>query len=223
MKASDIVAVPLQWGSAIRRRRVFHPVGVMANGSLERLAPPGEGLPMESSDVLGRVSKAVGLPGGLPDIIGLAVRIPPQPFAATPWDILMASAGSGLVTRFALRPVASWHASLSSLMPLRYDGKYWWVRAKMTSELNAEGLALDDIADQIDRGGVEFELDQAAGTEDFRPLARVRFDEVVPAGPSNEVAFDPTLHTAPGVKLAPEWLTDIRQRAYERSRAGRPD
>ena len=108
VKASDIVAVPLQWGSAIRRRRVFHPVGVMASGSLERLAPPGEGLPVESSEVLGRLSKGIGLPGGLPDIIGLAVRIPPQPFAATPWDILMASAGSGLLTRFALRPRILW-------------------------------------------------------------------------------------------------------------------
>ncbi|MGB8506468.1 hypothetical protein [Mycobacterium sp.] len=97
MKASDIVAKPLQWGSAIRRRRVFHPIGVMANGSLERLAPPGEGLPVESSDVVGRVSKGIGLPGGLPDIIGLAIRIPPQPFAATSWDILMAldSRGGG--------------------------------------------------------------------------------------------------------------------------------
>ena len=112
VKASDIVALPLQWGSAIRRRRVFHPVGVIAYGSLERLASPGEGLPIESSDVVGRVSKGIGLPGGLPDIIGLAIKIPPQPFAGTPWDILMASAGSGcgVLSRFARRPVTSWRA-----------------------------------------------------------------------------------------------------------------
>lgn len=141
----------------------------MAKGSFERLAPPGEGLPVESSEVVGRVSKGIGLP----DIIGLAIRIPPQPFAATPWDILMASAGSGVLTRFALRPVTSWHAPMSSLMPLRYDGKYWWVRAKLTSDLDAEGLSLDDVAEQIDRDGVEFELRQAAGINDFEPLARV--------------------------------------------------
>jgi hypothetical protein len=93
----------------------------------------------------------------------------------------------------------------------------------MTSDLDADGLSLGGVAEQIDRAGVEFELDQAAGTNDFEPLARIRFHEVVAAGPSNEVAFDPTIHTAPGVKLAPEWLTNIRQRAYERSRAGRPD
>ena len=176
---------------------------------------------MESSDVVGRVSKGIGLPGGLPDIIGLAIRIPPQPFAATSWDILMAPAGSGLLTRFALRPVTSWHASMSSLMPLRYEGKYWWVRSTMTSELDANGLSLDDVADQIHRSGVEYLLDQAAGADDFQPLARVRFDDVVSAGPSNDVDFDPTIHSAPGVKLAPEWLTDIRRRAYDRSREGR--
>ena len=182
-------------------------------------------MPIESSDVVGRVSKGIGLPGGLPDIIGLAIKIPPQPFAATPWDILMASAGSGsgVLTRFALRPVTSWRAPMSSLMPLRYDDRYWWVRAQMTAGPDASGLSLDDISEQIGDGGIEFVLDQAAGTGDFQPLARVRFDEVIAAGPSNGVAFDPTINTAPGVKLAPEWLTEIRRRAYERSRKGRPD
>jgi hypothetical protein len=102
-----------------------------------------------------------------------------------------------------------------------YGGNYWWVRAMMTSELRAEGLSLEAVAEQIDRDGLEFELDQAAGANDFAPLARVRFREVIAAGPSNEVAFEPTIDTAPGGKLAPEWLTDIRQRAYE-GRAGRP-
>ena len=175
---------------------------------------------MESSDVVGRVSKGIGLPGGLGNVIGLAIRIPPQPFAATPWDILLASAGSGLVTRFALRPVTSWGATMTSLMPLRYERTYWWIRAQMTGGPRS-GLELDDISQHIDDGGVEFRLDQAAGTNEFQPLARVRFHEVISAAPSDDVAFDPTIHSAPGVKLAPEWLTELRQRAYERSREGR--
>ncbi|HEY7051781.1 MAG TPA: phosphodiesterase [Mycobacterium sp.] len=221
MKASDIVALPLGLGSAIRRRRVFHPAGVIANGSLERIAPPGEGLPVDSSEVIGRVSKAIGLPGALPDLIGLAIRIPPQPFAATPWDILTASTGSGRLTRFALRPVTSWQAPMTTLMPLRYHGKYWWIRAQMTSTFDADGLSLDDAIEHLNRDGLEYRLDQACGSNDFEPLAAVRLEDVVPAGPSRDVAFDPTIHSAPDVKLAPEWLTDIRRRAYERSREGR--
>jgi hypothetical protein len=222
VKSSDVIALPLQLGSAIRRRRIFHPVGVMANGTIERLAAPKDGLPVESSEITGRVSKGVGLPGPLPDIIGLAIRLPPLPFAPTPWDILMASAGSGVLTRFALRPVASWRAPMSSLMPLRHGGKYWWVRAKMASTLEGSGLSLDKIADKIDSDGIDYEIDQAAGTSEFQPLARVRLHQVISVGATNDVAFDPTTHTAPDVKLAPEWLTEIRRRSYERSREGRP-
>jgi hypothetical protein len=222
VKGSDVVALPLQLGSAIRRRRIFHPVGVLANGTIERLAPPKDGLPVESSDVVGRVSKGVGLPGSLPDIIGLAVRMPPLPFAPTSWDVLTASAGSGVLTRFALRPVTSWRAPMSSLMPLRYEGRYWWIRAKMTSDFEASGLSIDAIAEKVASDGIEYEIDQAAGVSEFQPLARVRFHEVTAVGATNDVAFDPTIHTAPDVKLAPEWLTDIRRRSYERSREGRP-
>jgi hypothetical protein len=58
-------------GSTIRRGRVFHPIGLMANDSPQRLASPGEGLPVESVGVVGRVSKGVGLPGGVSDITRL--------------------------------------------------------------------------------------------------------------------------------------------------------
>jgi hypothetical protein len=222
VKASDLVAVPLQLGSAVRGRRVFHPVGVMASGSLERLAPPGKGLPVESSEVVARVSKALGLPGGIPDLIGLALRLPPQAFAPTPWDILMVSAGSGLLTRFALHPVTSWRTTMTTLMPVKYDGQYWWVRAQLTAGLDEVGLSLDRISAAVSHGCLAFQLDQAQGTGQFEPLAQMRLTKVITGGPSSDVNFDPTTHSAPGVKLAPEWLTDIRRRAYERSRRGRP-
>jgi hypothetical protein len=117
-----LVALPLQLGSAVRHRRVFHPLGVQAQGHLTRVAPPGEGLPIETVDVQARVSKAVGSPGGLPDLISLAWRMPPQASATRPWDVLMVSAGSGLLTRFTLRPTTSWPgATLSTLMPRRHS------------------------------------------------------------------------------------------------------
>ena len=78
VRASDIVTAPVRLGAAIRNRRLFHPIGVVADGILERVAPPNEGLPMVSCDVIGRVSKGIGLRGALPDIAGLAWRMPPQ-------------------------------------------------------------------------------------------------------------------------------------------------
>ncbi len=221
MKVSDLVALPLQLGSAVRHRRVFHPDGVLAEGRIERLAPLGVGLPMESADILGRVSKAVGVPGSLPDLIGLAWRMPPRAVAATPWDVLAVSAGSGLLTRFALRPTLSWTGTtLTTLMPLHRDDGWWWLKAEMTTQIGG-GLSLDAVREAIGGDGVVFDVQQAHGTDSFEPLAALTFTTVIPTDEDHDVSFDPTRHTTPGVELGPQWLTGLRGQAYLRSRRGR--
>jgi hypothetical protein len=152
----------------------------------------------------------------LSDIAGLAFRMPPGAFAATPWDVLLASAGSGLLTRVVLQPVTSWSGvSCSSVMPLGYEGGVWWLRARMASGMDGAGLSLDTITDRLGRGGVPFDVEHANGTGGFRPLARLSLDEVIPTDdPASGVSFDPTLHCPPGVKLLPGWLTDVRRLAY---------
>jgi hypothetical protein len=221
VKASDIVALPLQLGSAIRHRRVFHPLGVLAEGHLRRTAPVGEGLPVESADILGRVSKAVDVPGSLPDLVGLAWRIPPPTPAKTPWDVLLVSAGSGLLTRFVLRPTSSWTGTtLTTLMPLRHGNDWWWVRAELKSQV-AEGLSLADVSAAIAGDGIVFDVTQARGTGPFLPLATLELTKVIPTDEKHDVSFDPTRNSAPGVGLGPQWLTTLRERAYLRSRRGR--
>jgi hypothetical protein len=222
VQASDIAALPIRLGAAVRHRRLFHPDGVLAEGILERTAPPDQGLPMESCDVIGRVSKAIGSDGALPDIAGLAWRIPPTPDlrSCSPWDVLLASTLAGSAGRFVLRPLSSWSgATFSSLMPLRFEGGLWWVRARLVTDIEATGLSLDLIRDQIASGGVEFDIEQAAGTGGFLPLARLTLRHVDPS--RDDVAFDPTMHSDPEVQLAPRWLSDFRRAAYRRSREGR--
>jgi hypothetical protein len=220
VNVSDLLAKPFQWGSALRGRRFFHPVGVLAQGSLERVAPAGEGLPLPSSGVVARISKAAGTPGALPDFIGLAIRVAPQRVAATPWDILLVSAGSGVLARaVALRPTASWAGqTLTSLMPFGYRGSVWWLRARSMTDVNGFGLSLDSIEHAIG-DGIDFAIDQACGRGDFAPLARLTLTGVL--DPEPDVSFDPVANTAPGVSLYPEWLADLRARAYRRSREGR--
>jgi hypothetical protein len=221
MDVSDIVTLPLQLGSAVRHRRVFHPSGVLAEGHLKRVAPPGQGLPIESVDVLARVSKAVGTPGGLPDLIGLAWRMPPPASATRPWDVLMVSAGSGLLTRFALRPTASWAGTtLSTLMPLRRSDGWWWLKAEMVTPLSG-WLSLDAVREAITSDGIAFDVQQAHGTGPFEPLAELNVTAAIPTDADHDVSFDPTRNTAPDVELGPEWLTRLRERAYLRSRRGR--
>jgi hypothetical protein len=220
VQASDVAALPIRLGAALRRRRLFHPDGVMAEGILERVAPPGEGLPMQSCDVIGRVSKGIGLRGGLPDIAGLAWRIPPPQDlrSCVPWDVLLASTISH--SRFILAPLRSWSgATFSCLMPLRFDGDVWWVRARLDTKIDEPGLSLDTIRNQIDSGGIAFDVEQANGTSGFRPLARLTLRHLDPS--RDDVAFDPILHSDEDVRLVPGWLADLRRAAYRRSREGR--
>lgn len=217
----EVAAKPFQWGSALRGRRLFHPVGVLAEGSVERVAPEGEGLPISSSEVVARVSKAVGTLGSLPDFIGLAFRLAPRERTETPWDILLVSAGSGVLARaVALRPAMSWTGqTLTSLMPVSYRGDVWWLRARTLSVVDGAGLSLDRVRDAIAGGGMRFAIDQARGRDDFAPVARLSLTGVI--DPDPEVSFDPVVNTPPGVSLSPGWLADLRARAYRRSRDGR--
>lgn len=222
MNVSDIVALPFEWGSALRGKRFFHPLGVLAEGSIERIAPPEDGLPIPTSDAVARLSKATGTPAALPDFVGLALRVTP-PGAETPWDILLVSAGSGLLSRaVALRPVTSWtgHA-LTTLMALRYRGGNWWLRARIETEIDGLGLSLDSVRSRIEHGGIRVALDQACGRGDFTPLARLSLTGVIDTDRDRDVSFDPVVNTAPGLSLYPGWLADLRASAYRRSRDGR--
>jgi hypothetical protein len=220
VQASDIVALPIRLSAAVRQSRLFHPDGVLAEGILERIAPPNEGLPMQSCDVIGRVSKAIGLPGALPDIAGLAWRIPPPQDlrSCVPWDVLLASTVAN--SRIVLAPTRSWSkTTFSCLMPLRFHGDAWWVRARLVTKIEELGLSLDTIRNQIDSGAIDFDIDQAKGTGGFSPLARLSLRHLDPS--NDDVAFDPVLHSDEDVRLVPGWLADFRRAAYRRSREGR--
>lgn len=227
MKASDLVGVPIEWGAALRHRRLFHPRGVLADGRIERVAPPDEGLPVPSGPVVGRLSKAVGVPGSLPDAAGLAWRMFAGPEGDSPWDVLLVTAGIGdasaVPNRLLLHPVTGWaDTRYSSLMPLSYRGKLWWVRASMVTDIAADGLTLDAVGDTLAHSEIDFDIEQACGSGDFHPLARLSLSRVRPVTtPEQDVSFDPVRNTAPGVCVWPQWLRSLRRLAYRRSREGR--
>jgi hypothetical protein len=220
VQASDIVALPIRLGAAVRRNRLFHPDGVLAEGILERVAPPDEGLPMQSCDVVGRISKGIGMPGTLPDVAGLAWRIPPPQDlrSCVPWDVLLASTVAN--SRIVLTPTRSWSkTTFSSIMPLRFRADAWWVRARLVTKIDEPGLSLDTIRNQIDSGAIDFDIEQAKGTGGFSPLARLSLRHLDPS--TDDSAFDPVMHSDEDVRLAPGWLADFRRAAYRRSREGR--
>lgn len=218
MKVSEIAALPIRAGAAVRHARLFHPVGVLGSGTISRTAAAGTGLPLTDGDVIGRFSKGAGTPGGLPDFAGLAWRSHIDG-DARPWDVLMVSAAG----RVALTPSMSWSSAVfSTLMPLGYRGAVYWLRARLSSPTDVRGLSVDDMRRRLSTGRVVLDVEQAQGTGEFTPLAVVEFDRPIEtAWPPTDISFDPAINLADGVTLLPQWLTAVRRRAYRSSREGR--
>ncbi|MFF2841350.1 hypothetical protein [Paenarthrobacter sp. NPDC057981] len=107
----------------VRPNRPIHPKGIRLVGTLERDDGdrPASGIPWldtpGSTEVEARISRSIGLPDALPDIIGLAVRFTEQGERS---DMLLATTGPTGLGRFILRlrrDAAG--AVFSSMMPYK--------------------------------------------------------------------------------------------------------
>ncbi|MBD0861877.1 hypothetical protein IA539_11720 [Gordonia sp. zg691] len=226
----DLITAPFGWLSALRHARVFHPDGLLCGGSA---AVSGDHpLPFRSGPVSVRVSKGIGTPGGLPDIVGLAIRFPassspatdtataarsPGTTAAGAWDLLLAGPAP-LSGRLPVPlPTTHWATEVSSLTPYRHDGELYWIRARIFEPADASGLSIEDLAAFV-RQNKPIVIILEAGSRRFVPIARIELDHLLTG---LDVDFDPILHKPDGVEFAPSWLGDLRRRAYRDSRAGR--
>jgi len=219
MTISELATLPFRAGASLRDKRFFHPAGVLCGGTVLRTAVDGDGLPLVSGDVVGRISKGVGTPGSAPDFAGLAWRMSSDADGERRWDVLTVSSA----LRAALLPAASWQsAAFSTLMPLGYRGGVFWLRAQMITPLPDGKLSLDVIVDRLEQGPIEFAVTQARGTGRFTDLATVTFDRALRGDePGCDEPFDPSIHSGTAVSLLPRWLTTLRRSAYRNSREGR--
>ncbi|MDZ7918262.1 MAG: phosphodiesterase [Rhodococcus sp. (in: high G+C Gram-positive bacteria)] len=215
-----VMGVPFRALSAVRGARAFHPDGVSYNAELVRLVPDDSALPLYPCVVSVRVSKGIGVPAGLPDVAGVAIRLPPAVLGGVPWDIVLAGSATGRFGRMVPWPSASWNAAhLSSLMPLKYEGRLWWLRARITAPTFG-GMRIDDVAHALEHDRVNILIEHAGGTGVFEPLATVH--SMHPTSPVLEIAaFDPIRNCPPVVRPQPEWLRALRLSAYRNSRTGR--
>lgn len=180
----------------------LHPEGEVYAGRLVRrgtaygphtdvpwIDEPGE------DDVVVRLSRAVGLPDGVPDIHGLALRV----LGPDPADLLFANTGTHRLTRFAL--TASRHPRarpMTTLLPYRAPSGPVLLRA--------------DSA-----GPASYELSWARPSGRWHPFATLRLDE---HRGDPTISFDPVLHRLPGLEQYPAVLR-LREPAYRRARRSR--
>ena len=219
--AGRAVAVPL--GALARRRRgkPMHPRGAVLDAVLERAGgPAGWGVPWLAGSgeqvALVRLSRGAGLPAPLPDLLGLAVRLPGTGTEG-PVDLLMSSTGRGRLTRWvpALRQDAV--AVYSSIMGYRSDAGT--LRLAALPEDDAVPSEPAPLAAAVAREGLSFTLAAACGRGPWVPFGRLVLG--APAEPLDpDVRFDAVLNPPPG--LVPDGpMARFRAPAYARARRAR--
>lgn len=177
-------------GGRIVRSGLAEPSGV------QWLDEPG------TDEVIVRVSRAVGLPERLPDVLGLALRIPVATDKHA--DLLLATTGYGRVTRFVLAPARRPdHARFSTLLPYR----------------TPEGPAVVGAVPSATGATLGYELQVAIGVGPWRTFGTLEVPQ--PGGLRDlEVTFDPMLNTLPGLEPYP-WVKRLRESSYRAARRSR--
>ncbi|MCF6379936.1 hypothetical protein L2K70_20170 [Nocardioides KLBMP 9356] len=191
-----------------RSAPAFHPDGALYEG-LAVVRGPG---PLPEGDVacLVRLSKGIGTPRGAPDLLGVAIRLLHDP----PIDVLCTSApgdGSGW-RRFVLRPARRWGGiTATSLMQWSRAGRRMSVLVEMPRGLGSPepDVLVDRLPTTLALRVVDRDGHVQAGTI-----------EVLRRSQLERPAFDPVLYPPPSWRLAPRWLSALRERAYVGSRDG---
>jgi hypothetical protein len=181
----------------------LHPRGEVTAAVLRRTGEgPPTGVPWLDEpgrdEVLLRRSRAVGLPDGLPDIHGLALRVPCE--AGGHGDLLMATTGTGRLGRFVLTAGRSPHARpMTTLLPYRTPA----------GPVTLAAVAVGDHA---------YELAYASVGGAWH-----RFADLVlrtPRAADALVSFDPVRNTVTGLENY-AWVRRLREPAYRTSRRSR--
>lgn len=147
-----------------------------------------------------RHSRSIGLPAPLPDVFGLAIRVPLA--GDRHGDLLFATTGLGRVTRYTFTVAQSpFGRPMTTLLPYR----------------TAAGSVLL-AATFRDEHTVALAWSFASGS--WRPFAELILDEDPTGEPDAELSFDPVLNQLPGLEI-PGWVRRLREPAYSMARRSR--
>ncbi|GGT08367.1 hypothetical protein GCM10010271_08690 [Streptomyces kurssanovii] len=211
-----------------RRRRApaLHPSGVSCNGVLE-IHPAG--LPWGEPwlddpgvyQVRLRWSRAAGLPGRLPDALGLAVRVYDAGGPDRPLDLLLTSSGSGPWTRHVPRPrLDALAGPYSTLLSYRIGDRAGTLAAHpvVTSPFVPSDLA--GLRGTLQAAPVTFHLCAAQPGQAWRALGTLTTGPPHDLPPEDTVSYDPFTNRLPQLHPTARFVK-LREAAYAASRAGR--
>ena len=215
--AGGVVAAPLGALARLRRGKPMHPRGAVLDAVLERRGSrPEWGVPwldeLGSEPVIVRFSRGAGLPSAVPDLLGLAVRLPEGPI-----DLLLSTTGRGPLLRWVPLPRRDAAAVYTSIMGYRSDAGT--LRFAALPEDDALPSDPEDVAAAVRERSRLFTLAAARGPGRWRPFGRLVLTR--PREPLDpDVRFDAVQHPPPGL-AADGPMARFRAPAYARARAER--
>jgi hypothetical protein len=218
--AGRLVGVPLAGLARLRSGKPMHPRGAVFSAVLERHGSgsgDGWGVPWldtaATQDAVVRLSRSAGLPAPLPDVLGLALRLPSD--SGTPIDLLLSTTGRGAVTRLLPAPRRDTAAVYSSIMGYRSDAGTLRIAALPEDDGVPSGPV--PLAETVAREEVSFTLAVARGRGPWVSFARLTLQAATePSDPP--IRFDAVLHPPPG--LVPDGpMARFRVPAYAKARA----
>ena len=197
--------------STLRGERAIHARGRTLTGRLTVPGGAGTGAPLLDApgayDVVVRLSRSVGLPLPLPDVLGLAVRVLDAHGPGRHQDLLLDSARpQPVLRRFPWLGRDHLRALHCSLLPYDVAGTRLLLGARATSG----SATLDDLPDEL-----VFALLLATPHGPWRPWGVLRTDGVLPAPDGRQTRFTPAT-TGGGIRPAGPWQ-EWRRRAYPAS------
>ncbi|MGY1641034.1 phosphodiesterase [Geodermatophilus sp. SYSU D00703] len=215
------VAVPLGALARWRAGKPMHPRGVVVDAVLERSGGPTgwevSWLAARAEDpAVVRLSRSAGLPAPLPDVLGLALRVPGED---SPVDLLLSSAGRGRLARRLTVPRRDAAAPYSSIMGYRSDAGTVLLAALPDPDTGPLPSEPGPLAAAVAARRPTFTLAAARGSGEWHPFGRLRL-----LGPGDAVdpdlRFDAVRNPPPG--LVPDGpMARFRAPAYAAARAAR--
>ena len=212
--------------SAGRGARIFHPSGLACAGEVVALPSDLGGVrilePGFRHAAVVRFSRGLGLPRPLPDVLGLALRLPDVYGAGKHQDFLLASCGPQPLGSALPLPAASFFGrTFSSLLPYDLGGATRLVGARAEARsAPAEGIEpLAELRASLALGPLRFVIAHGGLVAPWRPLALVTVERELPQQTSRELRFNPW-NTGGGAQPA-WWINRLRAPAYAGSQRGR--
>jgi hypothetical protein len=205
--AGQVLSAATRLAAARPSAKPLHPRGSVTRGQLRRLGGTENtgsawldraGL----DDVLVRQSRAIGLPAPVPDIFGLAIRVPVDDVRHG--DLLFASTGRGRVTRYTLTAARTPHRRpMTTLLPYRTDAGPLLLSATWVDPMTAE-------------------LSWAVRSGTWHHFADLALSDSAVDEPDALVSFDPMTNRVPGLEPY-DWVQRLREPAYRTARRTRRD